>query len=313
MQAGPEVIALGEALVEIMRPERDSPLDAAGSFEGPFPSGAPAIFASAAARLGLQTGFIGAVGDDAFGRLFNTRLNGDGVDLTHLHVDTEHATGVAFVAYRHDGSREFVYHLRHSAAGQAPPLLPSYFANARWIHITGSTLASGPAWQSTCEQAARLGKAAGSYVSFDPNIRPELLRAASVTELCGGILSVADVVLPSGEELTMLTGRQGAGAAQALFDKGVRMVVLKQGAEGSTLYTHEDELHMASRPREERDPTGAGDAFAAAIAYGVLRGLTHHQMLRLANSVGALAVTKLGPMEGIPFLATALQDAEDDE
>jgi sugar/nucleoside kinase (ribokinase family) len=313
MDTGPDVIALGEALVEIMRPGLDQPLDEAGTFAGPFPSGAPAIFASAAARLGLKTGFVGAVGADAFGRLFRARLISDGVDLTYLRVDEDHATGVAFVAYRHEGSREFVFHLRHSAAGQAPTLTPAYFAHARWIHITGSTLAGGPAWHGVCEHAVRLAKNAGAYVSFDPNIRRELLQGTSIEELCGGIIRMADVVLPSGDELAMLTGREGAQAARALLEKGVRMVVLKQGAAGSTLFTIEGELHIPARPREERDPTGAGDAFAAAIAYGILKGLPQSEMLRLANSVGALAVTRLGPMEGIPFLAEAIEDADSDK
>lgn len=63
------VVSIGEALVEIMRPSVGQPLDYPGEFRGPFASGAPAIFAIAAARLGLPTAFIGAVGDDAFGRL----------------------------------------------------------------------------------------------------------------------------------------------------------------------------------------------------------------------------------------------------
>jgi len=65
----PQVIVVGEALVEIMRPDSSAPLDRPGLFHGPFASGAPAIFAVAAARLGLAVGFAGAVGSDGFGRL----------------------------------------------------------------------------------------------------------------------------------------------------------------------------------------------------------------------------------------------------
>ena len=60
-----DVIAIGEALVEVMRKRIDDPLDTASDFVGPFPSGAPAIFADQAARLGHKVGFIGAVGDAA--------------------------------------------------------------------------------------------------------------------------------------------------------------------------------------------------------------------------------------------------------
>ena len=64
----PQVIALGELLVEVMRVDVDQPLSRPGAFVGPFPSGAPAIFIDAVARLGVSTGFIGVVGRDAFGQ-----------------------------------------------------------------------------------------------------------------------------------------------------------------------------------------------------------------------------------------------------
>jgi hypothetical protein len=90
----PIVVALGEAVAEVMRPSVGLSLEQPGLFEGPFPSGAPAIFADAAARLGLDTGFIGCVGADAFGRAIKGRLARDGVNLACLRVDEARATGV---------------------------------------------------------------------------------------------------------------------------------------------------------------------------------------------------------------------------
>ena len=91
------VITVGEALVEIMRPDRDQPLDEPGFFHGPFASGAPAIFAVAAARLGMSAGLISGVGDDAFGRLLRTRLEDEGVDTSGLQTVPGCSTGMAFV------------------------------------------------------------------------------------------------------------------------------------------------------------------------------------------------------------------------
>jgi sugar/nucleoside kinase (ribokinase family) len=74
------LLVVGEALVEIMRPRPGIPLDAPGPFVGPFPSGAPAIAADAAARAGADVALIATVGNDLFGRLLVRRLSDDGVD-----------------------------------------------------------------------------------------------------------------------------------------------------------------------------------------------------------------------------------------
>jgi len=135
----PEIITLGEALVEIMRPTTGQPLDQPGEFHGPFPSGAPAIFAVAAARLGMEVGIIGVVGDDAFGRLMRNSFIVEGVDASQLQISPGYATGAAFVAYDETGEREFVFYIRHAAAGQlsADQIQAEYFENVKWLHLSG--------------------------------------------------------------------------------------------------------------------------------------------------------------------------------
>jgi fructokinase len=93
----------------------------------------------------------------------------------------------------------------------------------------------------------------------------------------------------------------------ALLHRGVDKVILKEGRLGSTLYSGSESIDVPAVPREERDPTGAGDAFAGGIAYGLLHGLPPDTMLRFANTVGGFAVTRLGPMEGTPVLADVLR------
>jgi sugar/nucleoside kinase (ribokinase family) len=128
-----------------------------------------------------------------------------------------------------------------------------------------------------------------------------------VEEVCAPILEQADLLLPSGAELTTITGiSDDEQAVQALLDRGIRMVILKHGRDGSTLHSAEGRLHASTTPREEVDPTGAGDVFAAGVAYGLLHGLPPARMLAIANAVGGLAVTRLGPMEGAPSLTEAL-------
>jgi sugar/nucleoside kinase (ribokinase family) len=86
------------------------------SLIGSFPSGAPAIFIDQVAKLGQPCGLIGCVGDDDFGRLNIKRLRRDGADVSAIAFGPDHPTGSAFVRYRADGSRDFLYNIRHSAS-----------------------------------------------------------------------------------------------------------------------------------------------------------------------------------------------------
>ena len=70
-----DILTIGEALVEVMRTDIDQPLDQPGPFSGPYPSGAPFIFAVQAARLGMCSGAIGSVGKDAFGECLLNQLD----------------------------------------------------------------------------------------------------------------------------------------------------------------------------------------------------------------------------------------------
>jgi sugar/nucleoside kinase (ribokinase family) len=315
----PQVIALGELLVEVMRKDVDQPLSQPGEFVGPFPSGAPAIYIDAVARLGVSAGFIGVVGGaetapgslvaDAFGECVLGRLRADGVDTSHVHIAPGYTTGTAFVAYRSDGSRRFVFHLPHSAASTLCPgdVDPAYVAGAQFLHVTGSALSIGEAARQACYEAIQICKAAGGRVSFDPNIRPELLGIEKVREICQPVLAQCDLLLPSGPEATMLTGDADQDiACRSLIARGVPIVALKRGEKGSTVYTTREagEVDAVDAPPlavAEVDPTGAGDCYGGAFVVGLLEGWDLARVARFANIVGALAVTRKGPMEGAPY------------
>ena len=98
----------------------------------------------------------------------------------------------------------------------------------------------------------------------------------------------------------MLTGvGDPEEAAMALVGEG-RIVALKRGARGSIVFTSLERLAVPAFPIKEVDPTGAGDCYGAAFLVGLLEGWPLTQVARFANAVGALATTKLGPMEGAP-------------
>ena len=171
-----EILSIGNMLVEIMRTGLDMPLDRPGAFVGPFPSGDTPIYADTAARLGGRAGFIGVIGADDFGRCLLERFQRDGVDVSGVHTLPGYTTGVAFVAYFSGGSRKFVYHWRHAAAGQLAPehVQPAFFQDCRWLHLTGCNIAVSESAREACYKAMSLVPA-GATVSFDANLRPEIL------------------------------------------------------------------------------------------------------------------------------------------
>ena len=258
----------------------------------------------------MAAGFIGCVGDDDFARCLRARCARDGLDATQVITIPEATTGTAFVTYLADGSRHFVFHVADAAAGRldADLIDAGYFAVADVVHIAGTTLALNARCQAACLRAASVAKQRGAWVSFDPNLRPELLGGRSVTAVCRPILDLADVILPSGAEAMLIAGGVDAtprDACLALLKRpNVRLVVLKEGASGWTDFPSGGApVHVPSFPVVEVDPTGAGDCFAAALLTGLRDGLTLPVALRRANAAGALATTVRGPMEGSPTLS----------
>ena len=79
-----------------------------------------------------------------------------------------------------------------------------------------------------------------------------------------------------------------------------RMVALKRGARGSIIFTSFERLAVPAFAVEQVDPTGAGDCYAGAFVVGLLEGWPLTRVGHFANAVGALATTRLGPMEGAP-------------
>ncbi len=213
-----EIVAIGEILVEIMATEIGQTFLAPGLFRGPYPSGAPAIFADQAARMGAGTALIGCVGPDDFGTLNLRRLEASGVETGWISRVPGTTTGSAFVTYRPDGNRDFIFNIRNSASAQlrAEQIDPAVFEGCRFFHVMGSSLFDAEIARAV-RQGVELARAAGALVSFDPNIRKELLGVPEVQATIEHILAEADLLLPSEADLVFSPSRtlggRGGGSA----------------------------------------------------------------------------------------------------
>ena len=295
--------SLGELLVEFVCTERDTRNLRPAAYVGPFASGAPGIFIDQAARVGARTIFGGAVGNDSFGRVVLERLRGVGVSDALIRTVPDAPTGSAFVAYNSDGSREFVFNIARSAASSVPDgreAADTFHAfGLAAFHVSGSTLGDAQMARkalATCRDLHGRGVA----ISFDPNIRKELVGESAYLDTVKELLALSTFVLPSAEDAAVLfPGESFEDFSQRLLAQGARYVVLKRGEAGCLGAGQGGEsASFAAHPVEVVDPTGAGDCFCATFVALLVAGAPFSDALECANAAGALAVGKIGPMEG---------------
>jgi sugar/nucleoside kinase (ribokinase family) len=150
-------------------------------------------------------------------------------------------------------------------------------------------------------QVCRALHADGVKISFDPNVRKELMGNQSYLAAVQEMMRMCSIFLPSEDDAAMLFPAQTlAHFAPPLLASHMDYVVLKKGANGCEAMDRAGRhLGLSALKADAVDPTGAGDCFCAAFV--TLTAAKQHSfpdVLARANAAGALAVTKLGPMEG---------------
>ncbi|KLP52982.1 fructokinase [Enterobacter genomosp. O] len=267
------------------------------------PGGAPANVAVGIARLGGQSAFIGRVGDDPFGRFMYKTLADEQVDVQQMRLDPAHRTSTVVVDLDDHGERSFTFMVRPSAdLFLEPDDLPSFSAG-EWLHVCSIALSAEPSRLATFQAMEAIRKA-GGYVSFDPNIRPDLWPDENaLRHSLEQALQSADVVKLSVEELAFLTeNEQVTAGLEALMQRcPARLVLVTQGKEGVIAWHEGTVKHYPATPVQCVDTTGAGDAFVAGLLYGLAAGQDLTPVIALAQRCGALATTAKGAMTALPW------------
>lgn len=273
------------------------------------PGGAPANVAVGVARLGGDSGFIGRVGDDPFGRFMRHTLAQEQVDVNYMRLDAAQRTSTVVVDLDSHGERTFTFMVRPSADLFLQPEDLPPFAAGQWLHVCSIALSAEPS-RSTTFAAMEAIKRAGGYVSFDPNIRSDLWQDPQDLRDClDRALALADAIKLSEEELAFISGSDdivsGIARLNARFQPTLLLVT--QGKAGVQAALRGQVSHFPARPVVAIDTTGAGDAFVA----GLLAGLAAHSIpdnlaalapdLALAQTCGALATTAKGAMTALPY------------
>ena len=285
-----DLVALGECMVELHAGE---PLGEAAQLTRAFGGDVLNALASAA-RHGGRTGFITRVGDDPFGPSLLRQWR-------QLGIDTEQAplaagdNGVYFISLLEGGEREFTYRRKDSAASRiaAADLDAAYIASANCILLSGITQAiSDSAMQATLA-AARIARAYGVKVAYDPNYRPRLWAERGGLDAArrafNALLPLVDILLPSHP-----TDFELFAAAPVLAAHPGLELAIKCGAEGSLLMLPNGPLCIAPAEATVVDTTGAGDAWNGAYLLHRMRGADAERAATLANQAAAAKLAHRG-------------------
>lgn len=304
------VFCIGEALIDFVAEQAGKDLSKSETFLKKA-GGAPANVACAISRLGGHSHFIGAVGDDPFGRFLKNTLQKEGVD-TSLMQFLPTFTTMAFVSLANDGERDFVFSRGADKELEYDPSIKSLFRD-NILHLGAATALLG----------GSLEKAYGHYffdaltqhavISFDPNYRGDLWKGKDdvFRRKCLPFIEKADLCKFSREEAALISGKEGLeDGCTELHRIGAGVICVTLGSEGTFVSLGGQSHTVPSSPVEAVDTTGAGDAFIGCLLEQLaresdVRGTLRNpgaflEMVAMANRAGAITTTNYGAIPSLP-------------
>ena len=307
-----DIITLGELLIDLT--QRGSDENGNGEFTA-YPGGAPANVAVAASRLGASTGFIGKVGDDAFGRSLADTLKKDNVDVRGLYYDDYQPTTMAIVSVDESGERDFSFYRKPGADTQltVDEAVGALSADLpKILHVGSLSMTTSPG-KEACEEAVKYAKENGSVISYDPNYRAALWDSEEhAIEMMKVLLPYADILKVSDEEMVMLTGTDDfEEGSRILAEYGCGLVMVTLGSDGVFVRMGSHTATVPGFSVEVADTNGAGDTFLGAMLMQIAKGVTGTEdvwkqlldMVRYANKAASLTCSRHGAIPAMPTLS----------
>lgn len=295
-----EAIVMGRVCVDLYPHELETPLEEVQGFHK-YVGGFAGNVATGLARLGVGTAIVSAVGDDGHGRFVRRFLEAEGVDCGGLGVHPSLRTALAFCeAWPPD---------RFPITFYRTPTCPDWeiavadldlpgIAAAPLAFVSGTGFAIEPSRLATfAVMEARA--AAGAATILDLDWREVLWDDPADYAACmRAAARMATTILGSDEEIAAATGGAGGGE---LLRAGAAALVRKHGPDGVTVHVPgAPDTRIPPHPTAVVNGLGAGDAFAAAYAWRVLRGDAPAEAAAVGNRAGAHVAARLGCSVAMP-------------
>lgn len=255
-----------------------------------FHGGKGANQAVAAARAGAKVTFIGARGDDDFGRAAAAALKQEKIDLRYFFLRKKVSSGIALILLGGASKENTVCVARSANDSLSPVDIASTSAAFRQAQVVVAQLEVP---LNTVVRTARMAAQAGV---------PFVLNPAPARALPATLLRLVHTLVPNEHEAALLTGEKSLEKAGAtLLRAGCRQVVITLGAKGALLINGEGSCKFPARKVKPRDTVGAGDCFTGWLATGIAEGLAIKDAIRRALDAASLSVTRPGAQSGMPY------------
>jgi ribokinase len=249
--------------------------------------------AVAAARLGAHVTLVARVGDDVTGRKALHDIKHEGVEVRDIRLTRSGSSGIAMILVDPAGENMIAV-----AAGANLALSPADIVRAESaIKMSDCVLIQLEIPLESVVAAASMARRHAVRVVLNP---------APAAKLDPSLLAMVDVLTPNTSEAASLANEtvanpaEAARAAQRLCDLGARAVVITMASQGALVFAQGEAVLIPAFRVKEVDSTAAGDAFSAALAVALARGLSLIEAAQQASAAGALTVTKLGAMASLP-------------
>jgi 5-dehydro-2-deoxygluconokinase len=284
-----EAAVLGRVGIDLYPNQLETPLSEVETYTR-FVGGFAGNVATGLARLGVRVAIVSRVGAEGHGDFVRRWLAGEGVDVRFLATDPYWQTPPTFCEVWPPDRFPITFYRRPTAPDWQ--LSPGDFdadevAGARVLYATGTGLAQSPSRETTL---AALRSHRGTTI-FDLDWRPSLWdEPGEYPALAAEAAAAADIVVGNEEEV------EAARLADALA------LVLKRGERGATVFDDGEETDVPGFRVEVVNGLGAGDAFAAALGHGLLRGLSLVDSVRRGTVAGALVASRLACSSAMPRL-----------
>ncbi|MBC2283385.1 5-dehydro-2-deoxygluconokinase [Listeria booriae] len=304
-----DAIAVGRACIDLNAVEYNRPMEDTMTFSK-YVGGSPANIAIGMSKLGLNVGFIGKIPDDQHGRFITNYMKNVGVDTSEMIVDTEgHKTGLAFTEIKSPEECSILMYRDQVADLYLQPdeINEAYLKETKALVISGTALAQSPSREAILK-AVQIAHKHDVTIVFELDYRPYTWKSTEETAVYYRLVAEqANIVIGTRDEFDMLENQVGGendATVAALFVHTPDLIVIKHGVEGSYAYAKSGEVFRGKAYMTKVLKTfGAGDSYASAFLYALLKGETIETALKFGSASASIVVSKHSSSEAMPTVA----------